>query len=186
MFHWIWFKRTETLKSCWPTCPGLYFIHSHLVCSGSWVSRRRKPNSEPQVSTHQWAAGVHEGTSPAVPKLQDLHDPEKQQDIWEESQWELNIDRVAETRAPEPDQWTFASETFGAKGFLWHTVWHTVTHCCFRGVMLFLFKFFLKKKLFSSLREVVRTEGRYKGVRRWVELGYRMENSQRINGKFST
>ena len=48
--------------------------------------------------------GMHERASPAVPKLQDLHDTGQQQDNWEESQWGSNIDGVTEARDLEPDQ----------------------------------------------------------------------------------
>jgi hypothetical protein len=44
-------------------------------------------------------AGKHERASPAVPNLQDLHDPGQQQDNREE----FNID-VIEARYLEPDQ----------------------------------------------------------------------------------
>ena len=45
-----------------------------------------------------------ERAGPLDTKLQDLCDRGQQQDNWEESQWESNIDGVTEVRDLEPDQ----------------------------------------------------------------------------------
>jgi hypothetical protein len=47
---------------------------------------------------------MREMASPAVPKLQDLHDAGQQQYTWEDSRWGPNIDDVTERRDFEPDQ----------------------------------------------------------------------------------
>jgi hypothetical protein len=47
---------------------------------------------------------MHERTSPADPKLQDLHDPGQQQDNQEEFWLGTNIDGVTEARDLKPDQ----------------------------------------------------------------------------------
>ena len=58
-----------------------------LTCSDSYLSG---PDSGPSIGPHQ--------------QLQDLHDAEEQQDMWEESQWGTGIDSVAETRCFIPGQ----------------------------------------------------------------------------------
>jgi hypothetical protein len=104
----------------WP-CPMLAAVLGELsgavLESLSWWCRHRWADgltnsviTQAQIQWHElnyhlWTAGVHEEASFRDPKLQDLYDTGQQQDIWEESQWGVSTDGVAEARDLEPDQW---------------------------------------------------------------------------------
>jgi hypothetical protein len=118
---------------------------------------------------------MHEASGPTDPKVQDPHDTGQQEDIQEESQWASSLDRVAEARGLEPDQWVVAVNMCKQRGVdRAYTVGHTVTCYSFYNEILF----------FSVWGEIARVEGRYKGRGRWVELGCMVWNSQRTNAKF--
>jgi hypothetical protein len=69
--------------------------------------------------------------------------PGQQQNIQENSQWNLSIDNVAEARAFIPDQvvlqWTLSSKEVWAKGIFWETLWHTTGFWSFCFIFVFVF-----------------------------------------------
>jgi hypothetical protein len=99
--HWV-----ASLGQCWRACPGSP-DKGEMMC---WPAQLQ---SRPRSGALHWLTqnlyllqmvGMRERTSPAVQKLQDVHDT-GQQDNWEESRWRPNIDGVTEARDLEADQW---------------------------------------------------------------------------------
>lgn len=85
---------------------------------------------QPQDIPHQWTAGVYEEAGPTDPKVQD---------IWEKSQWNSSIDRIAEARVLVPDQQVIPMnicKQMWTKGYI---VGHIVTHYSFHNENFFLF-----------------------------------------------
>jgi hypothetical protein len=102
-----------------------------------WADQRSISQAQIQLThyniylPHWWTTGMHEGTHPTDPKLQNLYDTGQQQDIQKKSQWGSSIDKVAEAKGLLLDHLVTVMNTGKQRSvdkrlyIPWDTLWHT-------------------------------------------------------------
>jgi hypothetical protein len=127
-------------------------------------------DGSPQHLSHLWSAAANGRTSPAEPKLQELHDKDNNRTS-ERSPSEdpvLMVWQKPEASAQPNDslQWAFASKDVWTKG------------CTVQQTTASMTRIFYAIIIISFGGKVARAEGRYKGSGRWAWVEWMMWNSE--------